>query len=196
VAPEVVRRVLAELAEFGQLNDGRETERARRMLNITPDTGQLLAILVRAIGARRVLEVGTSNGYSTLWLAWAASETDGQVESIEFAADKVAMARVNLERAGLLQVVTLHQGLALDVLGDLSPPYDLIFLDADRPNYLAYLDPLLGLLRSGGLLVTDNVVSHAHELTDFLGRLRTDPRLDSVTLPIGKGEELTLKVRG
>jgi predicted O-methyltransferase YrrM len=196
VAPEAVRQVLTELAEFGQHNDALETERARRMLNITPETGELLAILVRATSARRVLEIGTSNGYSTLWLASAAAETDGHVESVERADDKLAMARVNLERARLLDRVTLRHGVALDILRALSPAYDLIFLDADRQNYLAYLEPLLRLLRNGGLLVTDNVVSHAHELTDFLDRVRTDPRLDSVTLPIGKGEELTLKARG
>src|SRR5205823_4960240 len=75
-------RLLDELAAFGRANDARETERARRMLNITPETGQFLAILVRATGARRILEIGTSNGYSTIWLAWAADETDGHVTTI------------------------------------------------------------------------------------------------------------------
>jgi predicted O-methyltransferase YrrM len=191
VAPEQVRQVLAEVAEFGQRNDAHATERGQRMLNITPETGQLLAILLRALHARRVLEIGTSNGYSTLWLTWAAHETGGQVDSIDAAADKLAMARANLERAGLQ--ATLHHGRAIDVLAKLQPGYDLIFLDADRASYLEYLEPVLELLRDGGLLVTDNVTSHAHELVEFLARLKSDPRVDSVTVPIGNGEELTYK---
>lgn len=190
---EALRALLDELAEFGRRNDERETERERRMLNITPETGQLLAILVRAMGARRVLEVGTSNGYSTLWLAWAAQAVRGQVISIERAAHKAAMARANLERAGLASFVTIREGAALDALAGLSGPFDLIFLDADRENYLAYLEGVLPLLRPGGLLVTDNVVSHAHELVEFLARVKSDPTLDSVTLPVGNGEELTYK---
>jgi predicted O-methyltransferase YrrM len=89
--------------------------------------------------------------------------------------------------------VTLREGDAHAVLADLSGPFDLIFLDADRAGYLAYLDLLLDLLRPGGLLITDNVISHAGELAGFLARIRANGRLDSVTLPIGNGEELTYK---
>ena len=188
-----VRLVLDELAELGRCNDARESERARRMLNITPETGQFLAILIRASRARRVLEIGTSNGYSTLWLAMAAADVGGHIETIESAADKVALARANFDRAGLANRITLHHGLALDVLRGLGGPYELIFLDADRPSYVAYLEHLLRLLRPGGLLVTDNVISHAHELGEFLGRLRADPRLDCVTIPVGNGEELAYR---
>ena len=188
-----LRGLLEELAEVGQRNDARETERARRLLNITPDTGQLLAILVKATRARHLLEVGTSNGYSTIWLAWAARELDGHVTTIERAADKAAMARANLERAGLAGRVTLREGVALDVLSGLAGPYDLIFLDADRPSYLAYLDLLLPLLRPGGLLVADNVVSHAHELQEFLRGLYDHPGLETVTVPLGNGQALTYK---
>lgn len=188
-----LQELLSELAEFGRENDARVTERAGRMLNITPETGQFLAILARAIRARRILEVGTSNGYSTIWLAWAARDVDGHVDTIERATHKIALARTNLERAGLAERVTIHEGVALDVLRDLTGPFDLIFLDADRPSYLAYADSLLALLRPGGLLVTDNVVSHAHELQEFLGRLKGDPSLETVTVPLGNGEEVTYK---
>lgn len=192
-ATATVEAVLAEVAAFGQANDARETERPKRMLNITPDTGQLLRILVQATRARRILEVGTSNGYSTLWLAWAATETAGHVTTLERAADKVALASANFARAGLSPWITVRQGTALEILAELDGPFDLIFLDADRPNYLAYADALLPLLRVGGLLVTDNVVSHAGELPGFLARIKGDPTLDSVTVPVGNGEELTYR---
>jgi predicted O-methyltransferase YrrM len=192
-AMATVEAVLADVAAFGQATDARETERPKRMLNITGDTGRLLRILVRATGARRILEVGTSNGYSTLWLAWAATETAGHVTTLERAADKVALARANFERAGLAPWISIRQGIALEILASLDGPFDLIFLDADRVNYLAYADALLLLLKVGGVLVTDNVVSHAAELTAFLARIDADPTLDSVTVPVGNGEELTYK---
>lgn len=185
--------LLEELAELGRQNDARETERGKRLRNITPETGQMLAILVKAARARRVLEIGTSNGYSTIWLAWAAREIDGHVTTLERAADKAAMARANFARAHLADRVTLCEGVAMEVLAGLAGPYDLIFLDADRPNYLAYLDRLLSLLRPGGLLIIDNVVSHAHELREFLLRLRSDAGLETVTVPLGNGQALTYK---
>jgi predicted O-methyltransferase YrrM len=188
-----LRALLDELAAFGRENDERETARERRMLNITPDTGRLLAILARSTGARRVLEVGASNGYSTIWLADAARDTGGHVTTIERSPEKAASARANLSRAGLTGWVTLHEGDAHVVLAELSGAFDLIFLDADRASYHTYLERLLALLRPGGLLVTDNAVSHAEELVEFLARIRADDRLDSVTLPIGNGEELTYK---
>jgi predicted O-methyltransferase YrrM len=193
VDDRALRALLGELAEFGRQNDARETERGKRLLNITPETGQFLAILVKLVRATRILEIGTSNGYSTIWLASAARDTGGHVTTIERAADKAAMAHANLERAGLSERVTVRQGVALDLLTHMSGSFDLIFLDADRPNYLAYLDPLLRLLRRGGLLVTDNVTSHAHEVEGFLRRLRDDPALETVTVPLGNGEEVTYK---
>jgi len=190
-----VLAVLDELAEFGRQNDARETDRSRRMLNVAPQTGRLLGILVRATDAHRILEVGTSNGYSTIWLAWAAHETGGHVTTVERAAAKAALASTNLHRAGLSHLVTLLQGAALDMLAGQTGPYDLVFLDADRPNYLAYLDLLLPRIRSGGLLVADNTISHAHELRGFLRRVENDSTLETLTLPVGSGVQLAYKRR-
>jgi len=186
-------RLLEDLAALGQDNDARETERARRMLNITPETGRFLAILVRAAGARRLLEIGTSNGYSTIWLAWAARGTGGRVTTVERAPDKIAMARSNLARAGLADLVTVYEGDAHEALRAQTGPFDFIFLDADRPSYLAYLPRLVSLLKPGGLLVTDNVVSHGQEVEAFLARVRSDPSLETVTVPLGHGLELTYR---
>jgi predicted O-methyltransferase YrrM len=186
-------RLLDELAEWGRANDARETERPRRMLNIAPEVGRLMAILVRVLGAREILELGTSNGYSTIWLAWAAAATGGHVTTVDQAPHKVAMARENLGRAGLADRVTMREGRILDVLADLAGPVDFVLLDADRPSYLAYLPPLMRLLRPGGLLATDNVVSHASEVQEFLARLEEEPSLETVILPAGSGVALTYK---
>jgi predicted O-methyltransferase YrrM len=193
VSPDLAR-FLDELWRAGEDNDARETERARRMLNITPDTGRLLWILVRSSGARRILEIGTSNAYSTIWLADAASGVSGRVATLEVDPRKVAQARANLERAGVADRVDLHEGPAGETLERLDGPFDFVFLDADRASYRTYLELVVPRLVAGGLLVADNVVSHRDELDDYLARVRSDPRLFSVTLPVGKGEELSLKL--
>lgn len=186
---------LDELARFGEENDARETERPKRMLNITPDTGRLLWILVQAARATRILEVGTSNAYSTIWLADAARATGGHVTTLERNPDKVRLARENLVRAGVADRVEILEGSAAETLAGLPGQFHFVFLDADRANYSTYLDLALPKLQPGGLLVADNVISHADELKDYLARVKSNPVLFSVTVPVGKGEELSLKLR-
>ena len=191
---DALLRFLEKLAKSGEDNDARETARPKRMLNITRDTGRLLSILVRAMGATRILEVGTSNAFSTIWLADAARSTGGRVTTLELDPDKIALARANLVAAGLEGMVDIIAGRAADSLSTLPGPFDVVFLDADRPSYLAYLGLVVSKLRSGGILIADNVTSHAQELQDYLRRVKSDPQLFAVTVPIGNGEEIALKV--
>jgi predicted O-methyltransferase YrrM len=191
----VLAAFLDELWRSGEENDAREAERPKRMLNITPDTGRLLWILVQAARATRILEVGTSNAYSTIWLADAARATGGHVITLERNPDKVRLARENLARAGLADRVELREGNAAETLAGLTGPFHFVFLDADRANYCAYLDLALPKLQPGGLLVADNVISHAQDLADYLARVKSNPALFSVTVPVGKGEEIALKLR-
>jgi predicted O-methyltransferase YrrM len=188
--------LLETLAKRGEDNDARETARPRRMLNITRDTGRLLWILVRATGATRILEVGTSNAFSTIWLADAARATGGRVTTLELDPGKIALARANLAAAGLESVVDIVEGRAADTLAAVPGPFDVVFLDADRSSYLTYLELVVPKLRAGGMLIADNVTSHAPELQDYLRRVESHPELFSVTVPIGNGEEIALKVRG
>jgi predicted O-methyltransferase YrrM len=104
------------------------------------------------------------------------------------------MARENLTRAGLADRVEILAGPAADTLRGLAGPFDFVFLDADRPGYLSYLELIVPRLLPGGLLVADNVTSHATELADYLARVKSHPELLSVTVPVGKGEEISLKV--
>jgi predicted O-methyltransferase YrrM len=150
--------------------------------------------MVGASRATRNREVGTSNAYYTIWLADAARGTGGRVVSLELDSAKVALARGNLIRAGLADRVEIRPGRAVDTLSTLSGPFDFVFLDANRPEYLTYLELVLPKLEPGGLLVADNVVSHAAELRDYLTRVKSDARLFSVTVPIGNGEEISLKL--
>src|SRR5437773_3457408 len=191
---DVLLELLEKLAKFGEDNDTRETERPKRMLNITRDTGRLLWIIVRATRATRILEVGTSNAFSTIWLADAARSTGGRVTTLEVNPEKIALAHANLASAGLDGVVEIIEGPAADTLAGLPGPFDLVFLDADRASYLTYLELVVPRLRPGGLLVADNVTSHASELQDYLARVKSHPRLFSVTVPIGNGEEIAVKL--
>ena len=186
--------LLDELARFGDDNDARETKRPKRMLNITPDTGRLLWILVQTSRARHILEVGTSNAYSTIWLADAARATDGRVTTLEADAGKIALARENLRRAGCADRVDVVPGRAAETLRTLAGRFDFVFLDADRPSYLTYLEVVVPKVVRGGLIVADNVTSHAEELEAYLARVKSHPALFSVTVPVGKGEEISYKL--
>ncbi|HDS1549662.1 MULTISPECIES: O-methyltransferase [Stenotrophomonas] len=183
-----------ELMHFGAENDAHETERARRMLNITPDTGEFLSVLVRFGTARRVLEIGTSNGYSTLWLAEAAAAIDGHVTTLEFAEDKVAMARSTFARSGLAAHITLVHGDAGQWLaGAAEGSIDLLFLDSDRGQYAGWWPQLRRVLRPGGLLVVDNATSHAEEMEPLCLLLDADPDFSTSVVPVGNGELLAVR---
>ena len=119
--------------------------------------GKLLNLLVRVHGARRVLEIGTLGGYSTIWLA-RALPAGGRLDTLELDPRWAEVARRNLDRAGLADVVQIHLGPAVDTLATLTGPYDLVFIDADKPGNPAYLREALRLTRPGSLVVLDNVV--------------------------------------
>ncbi|PZS88752.1 O-methyltransferase [Stenotrophomonas maltophilia] len=183
-----------ELARLGAENDAREVERGRRMLNITPDTGEFLAVLVRFGTARRVLEIGTSNGYSTLWLAEAAAAIDGHVTTLEYAEDKAAMARANFARSGLAEHITLVHGDAGPWLAQAGEDsIDLLFLDSDRGQYAGWWPQLRRVLRPGGLLVVDNATSHAEEMEPLRALLEADADFSTSLVPIGNGELLAVR---
>ena len=189
-----LKTLLDELAAYGDAHDGDAVNRASRMLNITPDTGEFLAVLVRATGARRILEIGTSNGYSTLWLADAAAAIGGAVATVELSPAKIAMAYANFTRARLLDRITQHEGDAGAVLAGLDDgAVDLLFLDSQRSAYLDWWPQLKRVLRAGGLLVVDNATSHAGEMAAFTAAVQADDGFTTSLVPVGKGEFLAVK---
>ena len=130
-------------------------------INVAPNQGKLLQLLARMIGARRILEVGTLGGYSTIWLA-RALPADGRLISLEYSPAHAEVARANLARAGLSDRVEVRLGPALDSLPTLAAeakqPFDLVFIDADKENNPGYFAWALKLTRPGGLIIVDNVV--------------------------------------
>jgi predicted O-methyltransferase YrrM len=191
---DTLRSIFRELERYGKENDARESERHLKMLNITSETGELLAILAQGLKARRVLEIGTSNGYSTLWLADAVKAASGRVVTVEVSAAKAEMARHNIERSGLSPWVQLEAVEAGEFLRRQPPSsFDLLFLDADRAQYIAWWPLVQSVLASGGLLVADNAVSHAAEMHGFIAQVQATPGWRSLVIPIGNGEFVALK---
>jgi predicted O-methyltransferase YrrM len=182
-----IRAFLAELYAAGQQNDSQQQERSKKMLNLEPATAQFLNILVRSSRRTRLLEIGTSNGYSTIWLAWAASPISGHVTSIDRDPQKQAQADTNLRRVGLRERVDLHCGDATEIIANLSGPFDCVFFDADRYSAPAQLSLLIPKLMPDVLLLADNVLSHPNEIAGYLQALEALPQFDRIVVPIGKG---------
>ena len=126
-------------------------------IDVSPAQGKFLHLLVKIAGARRILEIGTLGAYSTIWMA-KALPPDGEVVTLEYSPKHAEVAKDNLARAGLLDRVTVHIGAALDSLPSLKGPFDLVFIDADKPNNANYLDWAVKLSRPGTIIVLDNVV--------------------------------------
>lgn len=166
--------------------------------NIPAETGKFLNILVRSVQAKAVLEVGTSNGYSGLWFAEALSHTGGKLYTVESHQERYALAIQNFRAAGVESFVEQIFGHAPEVF--LTPEFaarnllfDVIFLDATKIEYNAYFQNVLPLLKSGGVLIADNVLSHADELPDFMAAVEKNSELTSVVVPIGSGVLMAVK---
>lgn len=182
-----LQAVLADIYQEGQLNDEREHKYSQRMMNLEPDTAHLLSVLVGSSHRRNVLEIGTSSGYSTLWLAWSVSAVGGRVTSIDREAYKHEMADKNLRRAGLRANVELVQGDATAIISALAGPFDCVFFDADRYSAPAQLELLLPKLTADALLLADNVLSHPAEIAGYLAAVEALPDFEHAVIPVGKG---------
>lgn len=186
--------LLRELEQFGRENDIRRNEYSARMLNITPEVGEFLVLMIRALKAKSVLEVGTSNGYSTLWLAHAVEHLQGKVTTLEQSEYKVKLALDNFRRAGAEHLIDLRVGDAAGSLRSLpNDGFDLVFLDSDRKQYPVWWTDIQRILKVGGVIVADNALSHAEEIGPFLKILRDDGRYISSVVPLGNGEFVALK---
>ena len=167
--------------------------------------GSLLYVLARAVGARRVLELGTAIGYSGSWLARALPDR-GELVTVERDPGTAEIARRNFEAAGVADKVRVEVGEATEVLPRLRGPFDMVFNDIDKAHYLAVLPHCLRLVRMGGLLVTDNVLwqggvargsrsKEARTIRDYNEALARDPRVVVAIVPLRDGVSIALKVK-
>jgi predicted O-methyltransferase YrrM len=182
------RTLAAEVFAAGRDYDAAQPDRLNRLRNVEPETAELLGVLVRATRSERILEIGTSNGHSTLWLADAAEAVGGHVQTLDIDPRRTQQAQANLERAGLAMIVDCRTIGAAQALGEYpDAAWDFVFLDAERPEYSGYWPNLRRTLAPGATLAIDNAISHESELQGFKRLLGDDPALTSALVPIGAG---------
>lgn len=177
VVPDAIEQYLSTLNRWSDqvLDDiAREGER-RGLPLVDPEVGALLGVLARSIAARRILEIGTAVGYSGLWLA-RALPADGVLLTIESDPDRAAEAKRNFERGGVADRANVMIGDAARLIVKVSGPFDLIFQDGDKQLYGPLLDRLVGLLRPGGVLVTDNVLWSGEVVPGYVSSPERDPK--------------------
>ncbi len=183
-----LRGFLDRLYQDGLRHDAAESDRLRRRRNLEPDAAALLSVVVQAMGAVRVLEIGTSNGYSTVWLADAVRSAGGTVTSVDVDVQAQRAAAANLDEAGLTAEVDLVLVDGGTVLAELpAESHDVVLLDAERTEYAKWWPHPVRVLRRGGLLVIDNVLSHPDEVAGVLGLIAADGRFVAETVAVGKG---------
>ena len=170
-----IKIFLPSLVEPGQLEANISPADGQLEANISPADGQYLHDLVVRLKARRVLEIGTAKGYSSIWLAMGLRKTGGQLVTLEIHEAHQAIAREHLSAAGLASFVDSRLSDALEEVPRLEGPFDLVFIDASKTDYLHYYELVLPKMRRGGVIAAHNVTSNPEELRDFLAKIKTDP---------------------
>jgi caffeoyl-CoA O-methyltransferase len=166
-----------------------------RYANVSPTDGRLLRLLAEAVGAKRIVEIGTSTGESATWLALALRKTGGHLFTHEIDQDRAKVAEKNFKTAGVDDLVTIVVGDAHETVKDHKEPIDVLFLDADKQGYIDYLEKLLPLVRPGGLIVAHNMNNRQSD-PQFVKAITEDPNLETlILLKEGAGVSVTLKKR-
>jgi len=183
----------AEQKILDVLEDMNRNERGGNM-NVPIEDGRLLRLLAESIGAKQVVEIGTSNGYSGIWQALALKATGGKLTTFEIDEGRAAMARQNFQRAGVDDIVTLVLGDAHEKVADVVGPVDMVFIDADKEGYVDYLNKLLPKVRPGGLIVAHNITPGMAD-PQYVTAITTNPELETFFYSEAGGVSVTLKKR-
>ena len=190
-----VRTVLARLEEEDAAERKRGLPAAERSRQVARTTGQFLFALVAPQPDCEVLEIGGSRGYSTIWLAAGARHLGGRVLSLEADPRKIEAWRRNIADAGLEEWAELVEGDAHETLATIDDVFDLVFLDAEKDDYERLFQAARPKVEPGALFVADNVLSHTDPLAQYSAARKADPTLESVTLPLDRGIELSVVLR-
>ncbi len=181
-ANEQEKKILSVLEDMDQ-------NQRRGMMNVPQEDGRILRMLTEAIGAKHVVEIGTSNGYSGIWFCLAMRTTGGKLTTHDIDEGRASLARENFKRAGVDNMVTLVMGDAHENVMKLKGPIDVVFIDADKEGYLDYLTKLLPLVRPGGLILSHNIDMIGQ---DYIDAITKNPNLDTIQ---AQGVTVTLKKR-
>jgi len=201
-----ISNVLEELETQSNLEKTRKVDipRQDRMLAVTKETGELLNMILRLKEAKNMLEVGTSVGYSTIWCAEAISENSGKIITIEQNQDKIKRANENFQKAEISDIITIKEGKAINILKELNMKdenqnsFDFVLIDADKENIKEYFDLILPMVGVGGVIVTDNMLypeKYRNDMKKFSDYIKTNPKVRTITSPVGNGEEITIKIK-
>lgn len=168
----------------------------KQFWNVARETGNFLNMLVKMNNIQNALEIGTSNGYSGIWLALALKETGGQLTTIEFYEKRQSVAIENFKRCGLDRIITSRVGDACTILEYLKEDefFDFVFIDASKPQYLDYFNLIKPHLKKGGLICADNVNSHAAKVKPFLDAVNADDDFQTEILPLPAGLSVSYRI--
>jgi len=169
---------------------------SRGMGNVLPEDGRLMRMLTETLRAKHVVELGTANGYSALWFCLALRSTGGKLTTYEIDQKRIALAKENFKRAGVMDLLTLVEGNAHETIKKLKGPIDLILLDAEKEGFTDYLKKLLPLVRPGGLIIAHDSSGQAHMMHDYFQAITSNPSLETVFVDASRwGMCLTRKMR-
>jgi caffeoyl-CoA O-methyltransferase len=155
------------------------------MMNVAPAEGQYLYGLVKKLDAKRVLELGTSNGYSGIWFAMRLRETGGKLITLDIDRGRHELAKKNFAATGLVSVIDSRLTDAIEATKSIEGPFDLVFIDAWKPDYITYYNNVVGKVRKGGAIAAHNVHSHPHEMQDFLSKITSEPAVETEFISVG-----------
>jgi len=204
---EKIQNVLSRLEKDINYENSHRTEipSEKRLNCISKNIGMFYNIMLKSINAKKILEIGMSVGYSGLWFADAVmsnTQSDGQIITIDRERFKIDNPKKNFEEAGVISLIKIRDGEAKKVLHDIKEEFgknyfDFIFIDADKESYIEYFDLCLLLVRKGGIIGADNILlpeRFNEMMVDYLSHVRSNPNVQSVTIPIDNGEEITIKL--
>ena len=203
---EKIQNVLSRLEnDIDYENSHRDEVPSEKRLNcISKNIGMFYNIMLKSIHAKNILEIGMSVGYSGLWFADAimSNTQDGQIITIDREQFKIDSATRNFEEAGVSSLIKIREGEARKILHEIKGEFgenyfDFIFIDADKESYIEYFDLCLSLVRKGGIIAADNILlpeRFNEMMADYLSHVRSNPNIQSVTVPIDNGEEITIKL--
>ena len=203
---EKIQNVLSRLEnDIDYENSHRDEVPSEKRLNcISKNIGTFYNIMLKSIHAKNILEIGMSVGYSGLWFADAimSNTQDGKIITIDREQFKIDSATRNFEEAGVSSLIKIRKGEARKILHEIKGEFgenyfDFIFIDADKESYIEYFDLCLPLVRKGGIIAADNILfpeRFNEMMADYLSHVRNNPNVQSVTVPIDNGEEVTIKL--